>query len=55
MLNENELDKQFKKTFADLVSNDELQEKLSKKIHKKALPNATKDIADEVEKLIIRI
>lgn len=55
LLNENELDKQFKKTFADLVSNDELQEKLSKKIHKKALPNATKDIADEVEKLIIRI
>ncbi|MEZ4853473.1 undecaprenyldiphospho-muramoylpentapeptide beta-N-acetylglucosaminyltransferase [Flavobacterium sp.] len=50
LIKETELDDKFKTTFADLVPNDALQEKLSKKIHKKALPNATKEIAEEVVK-----
>lgn len=52
LLKETELEASFKLVFADLVSNDELQEKLSKKIHKKALPNATNDIVNEIERLI---
>ncbi len=52
MLKENELEDQFKTVFADLVSNDEKQVKLSKKIHKLALPNATKEIVKEIEKLL---
>ncbi|UOX34335.1 undecaprenyldiphospho-muramoylpentapeptide beta-N-acetylglucosaminyltransferase [Flavobacterium sediminilitoris] len=52
MLKEIDLDENFKKVFADLISNDEKQAKLSKKIHKLALPNATKEIVNEIEKLI---
>jgi UDP-N-acetylglucosamine--N-acetylmuramyl-(pentapeptide) pyrophosphoryl-undecaprenol N-acetylglucosamine transferase len=52
ILKENELDEKFKFTFADLLSNDELQDKLSKKIHKLALPNATKEIVNEIDKLL---
>lgn len=52
LIKENELDEKFKTTFADLISNDDLQQKLSKAIYKKALPNATKDIVDEVERLM---
>ena len=52
MLKESELEDQFKIVFADLVSNDEKQVKLSKKIHKLALPNATKEIVNEIEKLV---
>ncbi|KIX21844.1 UDP-diphospho-muramoylpentapeptide beta-N-acetylglucosaminyltransferase [Flavobacterium sp. 316] len=52
MLKETDLDENFKKVFADLISNDEKQAKLSKKIHKLALPNATKEIVNEIEKLI---
>lgn len=52
MLKESELDEQFKTTFADLISNDELQDKLSKKIHKLALPYATREIVNEIEKLV---
>ncbi len=52
LIRENELDDNFKTIFADLISNDNLQEKLSKAIHKKALPNATKDIVDEVTLLV---
>lgn len=52
LLKESELEEKFRNTFADLVSNDELQEDLSKRIHKKALPNATNVIVDEIERLI---
>ncbi|MGV7107067.1 undecaprenyldiphospho-muramoylpentapeptide beta-N-acetylglucosaminyltransferase [Flavobacterium sp. U410] len=52
LLKENELNENFKRTFADLISNDEKQAKLSKKIHKKALPNATQQIVDEIVNLI---
>lgn len=52
LLKENELNENFKNTFAELISNDEMQDNLSKKIHKLALPNATREIVVEIEKLI---
>uniref|UniRef100_UPI00404B4EE8 undecaprenyldiphospho-muramoylpentapeptide beta-N-acetylglucosaminyltransferase n=1 Tax=Flavobacterium sp. TaxID=239 RepID=UPI00404B4EE8 len=52
LLKEADLDEKFKNTFADLLSNDDKQEKLSKKIHKLALPNATREIVHEIEKLL---
>jgi len=52
LLRENELEEKFKNTFAELLSNDDMQDKLSKKIHKLAMPNATKEIVKEIEKLI---
>ena len=52
LLKEKDLDIDFKNIFADLISNDEKQVKLSKKIYKLALPNATNEIVDEIEKLL---
>ena len=52
LLKEKDLDTEFKRVFADLISNDEKQAKLSKKIYKLALPNATNEIVDEIEKLL---
>ena len=52
ILKESQLDTEFKNTFAELISNDDMQNMLSKKIHKLALPNATKEIVIEIEKLI---
>jgi UDP-N-acetylglucosamine--N-acetylmuramyl-(pentapeptide) pyrophosphoryl-undecaprenol N-acetylglucosamine transferase len=52
LLMEKELDEKFKNTFAELLSNDDMQDSLSKKIHKLAMPNATKEIVKEIEKLI---
>ena len=43
----------FKTMFSELISDEELQQKLSKNIKKLALPNATKDIVKEIEKLMI--
>ena len=42
----------FKNKFGQLVASKEKQEELSQNIKKLALVNATKDIADEVEKLL---
>jgi UDP-N-acetylglucosamine--N-acetylmuramyl-(pentapeptide) pyrophosphoryl-undecaprenol N-acetylglucosamine transferase len=36
-----------------LINNNELQQKLSNNIKELALPNATKEIVTEIEKLII--
>jgi len=52
MIKESELDAKFTTVFNDLVSNDTLQKKLSENIKKLAKVNATKDIVDEIEKLI---
>jgi len=43
----------FKTMFSELISDEELQQKLSENIKKLALPNATKDIVKEIEKLMI--
>ena len=52
LIKENDLDVDFENKFSMLNSSKEKQELLSKNIKKLALVNATKDIADEVEKLL---
>ncbi len=42
----------FQSVFENILNDDDLQEKLSQNIKKMALPNATKTIVDEIEKLI---
>jgi len=42
----------FQKEFEDLLKDEKRQQQLSKNIKKLALPNATKTIVDEIEKLI---
>ena len=53
MLKESELG-EFKSNMEALLENEELQQTLSKNIKKLALPNATKDIVEEIVKLINR-
>ena len=52
LIKESELDSEFEKVFKDLISNSEKQKELSENIKKLALPNATKDIVEEIIKLI---
>ena len=52
MMKETELEEKFQQEFSALISSEALQQKLSANILKLAKPNATKDIADEIEKLI---
>ena len=51
MLKESELEK-FQQEFEKLLTDENLQKELSENIKKLALPNATKDIVKEIEKLI---
>ena len=52
MIKESELDKKFSTVFNDLISNENLQKELSENIKKLAKVNATKEIVDEIEKII---
>ncbi len=52
MLKEADLDSQFETVFEALLNDFDKQEDLTKNIKKLALPNATKDIVDEIVKLI---
>ena len=52
MIKESELDENFNSVFSDLVANENLQKQLSENIKKLAKVNATKDIVDEIVKLI---
>lgn len=52
MLKESELDTQFQNTFKDLVTHENLQNQLSQNIKTLAKPNATKDIVEEILKLV---
>ena len=52
MLKELELDSQFSLVFESLLKDQEKQDELSKNIKQLALPNATKQIVDEIVKLI---
>jgi UDP-N-acetylglucosamine--N-acetylmuramyl-(pentapeptide) pyrophosphoryl-undecaprenol N-acetylglucosamine transferase len=52
MLKESDLEIDFENTFSQLINNMEKRKELSENIKKLALVNATKDIADEVEKLL---
>jgi UDP-N-acetylglucosamine--N-acetylmuramyl-(pentapeptide) pyrophosphoryl-undecaprenol N-acetylglucosamine transferase len=52
MLKESELDAQFSLVFEALLKDQGKQNQLSENIKQLALPNATKDIVDEIVKLI---
>lgn len=52
MLKESELDTQFENTFSNLLSDEIKQRELSENILKLGKPNATKDIVDEIVKLL---
>jgi len=52
MIAQEDLKVDFKNKFGQLVANPEKQEQFSENIKKLALTNATKDIVDEVEKLL---
>lgn len=52
LLKENELDVKFETTFSDLISNEKWQNEISNNIKSLAKPNATKDIVEEIIKLI---
>ena len=52
LIKESELDAQFETVFSDLISNENKQAELSQNIKKLAKPNATKDIVEEIIKLI---
>ena len=52
LIKEADLEVDFENKFSQLVNSKEKQQKLGENIKKLALVNATKDIADEVEKLL---
>jgi len=52
LLRESELDATFENVFTDLISNEKLQRELGENMKKLAKPNATKDIVEEIIKLI---
>ena len=52
LIKESELNENFERIFSDLISNENKQSELSQSIKKLAKPNATKDIVEEIIKLI---
>ncbi len=54
LIKETDLDSEFETVFKDLISNEEQQIQISQNIKKLAKPNATKDIVDEIVKLLNR-
>jgi len=52
MLKESELDENFQNILSSLLTSESMQIELGKAIKQLALPNATSDIVDEIEKLI---
>ena len=52
LIRESELEEKFENQFLELISSEEMQNKLSENIKKLGKPNATKDIVDEIEKLL---
>ncbi|MDY8136469.1 undecaprenyldiphospho-muramoylpentapeptide beta-N-acetylglucosaminyltransferase [Aquimarina sp. 2201CG5-10] len=52
MLKETELEEKFQKTVSQLLESEAMRIKLTHHIKKMALPNATSDIVDEIEKLM---
>ena len=52
MVREKDLDNDFGNVFADVFHSKSKQEDLATNIKKLAMPNATKDIVDEIEKLL---
>lgn len=54
LIREKDLEDSFDAIFSELYNSKVMQDELSTNIKKMAMPNATKDIVDEVEKLLIK-
>ncbi|MDO6605216.1 undecaprenyldiphospho-muramoylpentapeptide beta-N-acetylglucosaminyltransferase [Arenibacter palladensis] len=54
MVRETELDEKFKSVFLELIRNKDLRGKLGANIKNLAMPNATKEIVNEIEKLLVQ-
>lgn len=52
LMKESDLDSSFEKEFLQLITSEEKQKTLSENIKKLAKPNATRDIVEEIEKLM---
>ena len=52
MIEEKNMNKDFKNSFSELINDSELQNELSRNIKKQAKINATRDIVNEIEKLL---
>jgi UDP-N-acetylglucosamine--N-acetylmuramyl-(pentapeptide) pyrophosphoryl-undecaprenol N-acetylglucosamine transferase len=52
LLKESELEEKFETVFSDLISNENLQKQLSTNIKQLAKPNATKEIVEQIIKLL---
>lgn len=52
LIKESELDVNFENKFSELITSEEKQKSLSENIKKLAKPDATKDIVEEIEKLL---
>ena len=52
MIEEKNMNKDFKNSFSELINDKELQDELSRNIKKQAKINATRDIVNEIEKLL---
>lgn len=55
LIKENDLDANFENEFTELIASEEKQKTLSENIKKLAKPNATKEIVDEIEKMIAHV
>ncbi|MDG3581043.1 undecaprenyldiphospho-muramoylpentapeptide beta-N-acetylglucosaminyltransferase [Galbibacter pacificus] len=55
LIRENDLDTTFEETFLSVFNSEEKQKELGINIKAMALPNATSDIVDEIEKLIKKV
>jgi UDP-N-acetylglucosamine--N-acetylmuramyl-(pentapeptide) pyrophosphoryl-undecaprenol N-acetylglucosamine transferase len=53
LIKESDLNDKFEKVFSDLLLSESLRAKLGANIKKLALPNATKEIVNEIEKLLV--
>lgn len=54
MLREKDIEDDFDNLFSELVNNKSKRDSLGQNIKSLALPNATKDIVDEIEKLLVK-
>lgn len=54
LLKEIELESRFEAVFSEVLSSEKLQGELSENIKRLAKPNATKEIVDEIEKLLLK-
>ena len=54
LLREKDLEESFEPVFSELIQSEQKQKTLGLNIQKMALPNATKDIVDQIEKMLLK-